>query len=194
MGLHLSRHAEADALLDRDASALLIGMLLDQQIPMESAFTGPYTIATRLGRESLDPAEIALVDPEKFAALLAERPAVHRYPGSMARRVQDLCRFIVDRYEGDTAALWRDAVSGKDLLRRLRALPGFGDRKARIFLALLGKQLSVRPEGWREAAGDFGVEDAALSIADVTDDVTLQEVRARKQALKQRAENEETGR
>lgn len=187
MTLHLSQQPEADALLDRDALALLVGMLLDQQIPMEWAFTGPYTIATRLGRDQLDPWQIAAYDPDTFADLLSQKPAVHRYPGSMAGRIQQLCRYLVDEYGGDAAALWRDASTGAELRERLAALPGYGTRKAQILVALLGKQLDVRPDGWREAAGEFGEEGARRSAADVTDPTTLSEVREYKQQLKQRS-------
>lgn len=184
MTLRLSQQPDADALLDRDPLALLVGMLLDQQVPMEWAFTGPYTIAQRLGRGVLDPAEIASYDPEEFSALLSQKPAVHRYPGSMARRIQALCRYVVDEYDADAAALWRDAETGTELLRRLNALPGYGIRKAQIFVAFLGKQRDVRPQGWRESAGEFGAEGARRSVADVTDEATLGEVRAFKQQQK----------
>lgn len=187
MTLRLSQQPDADALLERDPLALLVGMLLDQQVPMEWAFTGPYTIAQRLGREVLDPAEIAAYDPDEFATMLSRKPAVHRYPGSMARRIQQLCRYVVDEYDADAAALWRDAESGAELRGRLAALPGYGARKAQIFLAFLGKQLGVRPEGWRESAGEFGEEGARRSVADVTDEATLAEVRAFKQRQKESA-------
>nr|WP_276203762.1 HhH-GPD-type base excision DNA repair protein [Actinomadura atramentaria] len=159
-------------------------MCCDQQIPMEWAFTGPLTIARRLGAEDLDAHEIAAFDPERFAALLSEKPAVHRYPGSMAKRVQQLCAYLVEHYGGDAEAVWRDADTGKELLRRLNALPGFGKQKAQIFLALLGKQYGVRPEGWREAAGEYGEEDSRRSVADITGPESLAEVRAFKQARK----------
>lgn len=187
MALRLSQQPDADALLERDHLALVIGMLLDQQVPMEWAFTGPHTIASRLGRDTLDPGEIAAYDPEQFAALLSQKPAVHRYPGSMARRIQQLCQYVRDEYDGDITALWRAADSGVELRKRLNALPGFGTRKAQILLALLGKQLEVRPDGWREAAGDFGEEGARRSVADVTDEATLGEVRAFKQQQKREA-------
>lgn len=187
MTLRLSQQPDADALLEHDPLALLVGMLLDQQVPMEWAFTGPYTIAQRLGREVLDPAEIAAYDPDEFATMLSRKPAVHRYPGSMARRIQQLCRYVVDEYDADAAALWRDAESGAELRGRLAALPGYGARKAQIFLAFLGKQLGVRPEGWRESAGEFGEEGARRSVADVTDEATLAEVRAFKQRQKESA-------
>ncbi|GHJ33059.1 (Fe-S)-cluster assembly protein [Streptomyces hygroscopicus subsp. sporocinereus] len=185
--LRLAQQPEADALLERDPLALMTGMLLDQQVPMEWAFSGPYTIARRLGREELDAHEIAAHDPEGFAALLSEKPAVHRYPGAMAGRVQQLCRYLVEHYDGDPTALWRDVTSGDQLLRRLNELPGFGKQKAQIFLALLGKRMGVRPRGWREAAGVYGEEGAYRSVADITGPESLDQVRAHKQQLKQQA-------
>ena len=180
--LHLSQDPDADALLSRDPLALLLGMLLDQQIPMEKAFQGPHVLVQRLGR--LDPREIAEHDPERFAELFARPPAVHRFPRSMAGRVQALCRALVDSHHGDAAAVWEGADDGPDALRRLKALPGFGDQKARIFLALLGKQLGVDLPGWREAAGEYGEEGALRSVADVTGPESLQQVRAYKQSVK----------
>jgi uncharacterized HhH-GPD family protein len=177
----------ADALLERDPFALLAGMLLDQQFPMERAFAGPQKIVERLGVESLDPATIAALDPEEFAALCATPPAVHRYPGSMAGRLQELARIIVEQYDGDTAALWQEATSGADLLARLRALPGFGDAKARIFVALLGKQRGVQPDGWERAAGAYAEPGSFRSVADVVDPESLAKVRAFKQQQKQAA-------
>ncbi|MFC5724963.1 HhH-GPD-type base excision DNA repair protein [Streptomyces gamaensis] len=185
--LRLAQQPEADALLGRSPLAALIGMLLDQQIPMEWAFAGPYAIAQRLGRDDLDAHEIAAYDPEDFAALLSQKPAVHRYPGSMAGRIQQLCRYLVETYDGDASAVWRDAGTGKELLARLKALPGYGDQKARIFLALLGKQLGVAPEGWREAAGPYGEAGAHRSVADITGPESLAKVRAYKQEMKRAA-------
>ncbi|MGW0121268.1 HhH-GPD-type base excision DNA repair protein [Streptomyces sp. NPDC003327] len=182
--IHLAQQPEADALLGRSPLAALVGMLLDQQVPMEWAFAGPYTIATRLGADDLDAHEIAARDPEAFAALLSEKPAVHRYPGSMAHRIQQLCQYLVDEYGGDAKAVWSDAVTGKELLARLQALPGFGKQKAQIFLALLGKRYGVRPEGWREAAGAYGEADAYRSAADITGPESLAKVRAHKQEMK----------
>ncbi|AZM54215.1 Fe-S cluster assembly protein HesB [Streptomyces sp. WAC 01529] len=182
--LHLAQQPEADELLGRSPLAALVGMLLDQQVPMEWAFAGPYTIARRLNASDLDAHEIAAYDPEKFAALLSAKPAVHRYPGSMAKRIQQLCQYLVDHYDGDATALWRDAATGEELLKRLNDLPGFGRQKAQIFLALLGKQLGVRPKGWREAAGDYGAPKAYRSVADITGPDSLQKVRAHKQELK----------
>ncbi|GAA4142838.1 HhH-GPD-type base excision DNA repair protein [Actinomadura keratinilytica] len=182
--VHLSQQPEADELLGRSPLALLTGMLLDQQIPMEWAFSGPYTIARRMGADDLDAHEIAAWDPERFAALLSEKPAVHRYPGSMAKRIQQLCRYLVEHYDGDAEAIWRDAATGKELFQRLNALPGYGKQKAQIFVALLGKRFGVRPEGWREAAGAYGEEGSYRSVADITGPESLAKVRAFKQQMK----------
>jgi uncharacterized HhH-GPD family protein len=181
--LQLAQDPAADALLDDNPFALLIGMLLDQQVTFETAFAGPKKIADRMG--GLDAGEIADYDPDKFAALCAERPAVHRFPGSMAKRIQALARIIVDSYDGDAAGLWTAGdPDGNELLRRLKGLPGFGDQKARIFLALLGKQYGVTPDGWREAAGDFGRPGTHLSVADILDDQSLARVRSYKKQMK----------
>jgi uncharacterized HhH-GPD family protein len=185
--LCLAQDPDADALLTNDPLALLMGMLLDQQFPLEWAFRAPWRLAQRMERTSLDAAEIADYDPEAFVKLMAGPPALHRYPAAMAERVQVLCRLVVERYGGDAAALWRTAGTGKELLARLRALPGFGEQKARIFVALLGKQLGVRPEGWQEVAGPYGEDGSRRSAADVTDAETLAEVRAFKQAAKRAA-------
>jgi uncharacterized HhH-GPD family protein len=162
-------------------------MLLDQQVPMEWAFKGPRTIASRMGADELDAHEIAAYDPEKFAALLTAKPAVHRYPGSMAKRIQQLCQYLVEHYDGDAAKVWEGVKSGEELLRRLKELPGFGAQKAQIFLALLGKQFGVRPEGWREAAGAYGEPDSFRSVADITGPESLAKVRAHKQEMKAQA-------
>ncbi|MDT0267194.1 HhH-GPD-type base excision DNA repair protein [Streptomyces sp. DSM 44915] len=185
--VHLAQRPEADALLSRSPLAALVGMLLDQQVPMEHAFTGPHTIASRLGEDDLDARRIATMDPEEFAALLSAKPAVHRYPAAMAKRVQELCRYLVAQHDGDAAALYRDVPTGAELFRRLHALPGFGKQKAQIFLALLGKQFGVRPEGWREAAGVYGEEGAYRSAADITGPESLARVREFKQQAKQAA-------
>ncbi|MFH9087000.1 MULTISPECIES: HhH-GPD-type base excision DNA repair protein [unclassified Streptomyces] len=182
--LHLAQDPAADALLGRSALAALTGMLLDQQIPMEWAFKGPRTIADRLGADDLDAHEIAAMDPEAFAALLSEKPAVHRYPGSMAKRIQQLCQYLVEHYDGDAEAVWRSVDSGAELLRRLEDLPGFGKQKAQIFLALLGKRLGVAPDGWREAAGAYGEPESFRSVADITGPESLAKVRAHKQEMK----------
>jgi uncharacterized HhH-GPD family protein len=185
--LCLAQDPDADALLTNDPLALLMGMLLDQQFPLEWAFRAPWRLAQRMERTSLDAAEVADWDPEAFVKLMAGPPALHRYPAAMAQRVQALCRLVVEEYGGDAAALWRTAGTGKELLARLRALPGFGEQKARIFVALLGKQLGVRPEGWREVAGPYGEDGSRRSAADVTDAETLAEVRAFKQVAKRAA-------
>ncbi|NKZ77616.1 Fe-S cluster assembly protein HesB [Rhodococcus hoagii] len=181
--LNLVGDPEADALLASDPLALLIGMLLDQQVPMETAFAGPKKLDDRLG--GLDVHKIADMSPDDFIAVCAQPPAVHRFPKSMGERIQSLCGYIVEHYDGDTAAIWTSGrPSGKEVLKRLKALPGYGDQKARIFLALLGKQIGVQPEGWREAAGAYGDEGSRRSIADVVDRQTLLEVREFKQAAK----------
>ncbi|WP_283138180.1 HhH-GPD-type base excision DNA repair protein [Rhizohabitans arisaemae] len=181
--LHLAQDDQADAVLSRNPLALLIGMLLDQQVPMERAFTGPSVITARLGAE-LDAHDLAGRDPEAFAALMAAKPAVHRYPGAMAERIQRLAAYLVDGYGGSAEALWRDAPDGAALLRRLNDLPGFGRQKAQIFLALLGKRLGVRPPGWREAAGPYGAENVYRSVADVVDAESLGKVRRHKAEMK----------
>ncbi|WP_419996347.1 HhH-GPD-type base excision DNA repair protein [Streptomyces boninensis] len=185
--LRLAQNPDADALLGRSPLAALVGMLLDQQVPMEWAFSGPYTIAQRMRADDLDAHEIAARDPEEFAALLSEKPAVHRYPGSMAKRIQQLCAYLVEHYDGDAEAVWKDAATGKELLKRLNDLPGFGKQKAQIFLALLGKQLGVTPDGWREAAGAYGEQGSHRSVADITGPESLTKVRAFKQEAKQKA-------
>jgi uncharacterized HhH-GPD family protein len=181
--LQLVQDPEADALLESNPFALLVGMMLDQQIPMEVAFAGPKKIADRMG--GVDAREIADCEPEAFIALFSERPAVHRFPGSMAKRLQTLAQAIVDDYDGNAAALWTAGdPDGPEVLRRLKALPGFGDQKARIFLALLGKQYGVTPKGWREAAGDYGTAGTHMSVADVVDEGSLVKVRSYKKAAK----------
>lgn len=161
-------------------------MLLDQQVPMETAFAGPKKIADRMG--GFDATDIANYDPDKFAAICSERPAVHRFPGSMAKRIQALAQIIVDRYDGDAAALWSAGnPDGPEVLRRLKELPGFGEQKARIFLALLGKQYAVTAKGWRAAAGEYGKAGTHLSIADVVDARSLEQVRSYKKQMKGKA-------
>jgi uncharacterized HhH-GPD family protein len=181
--LQLTQDAAADSLLSEDPFALLTGMVLDQQVPMETAFAGPRKIVERIG--GIDPRLIADCDPEEFARAFAKTPAVHRFPGSMAKRVQDLAREVVDRYDGETSRLWTDGdPDGAEVLRRLEALPGFGEQKAKIFLALLGKQYGVTPRGWRAAAGDYGKAGTHMSIADVVDRGSLDQVRAYKKKMK----------
>ena len=184
MTVTLAQEPAADAMLSRDPFALLTGMLLDQQFAMERAFAGPYVIAKRLEMKKLSPARIAAMEPAAFAAICSQVPAIHRYPGSMAKRIQLLAEAIERDYEGRTEAIWADVKTGAELLDRLKALPGFGEQKSRIFVALLGKQLGVRPRGWREAAGAYGEHGSRRSIADVTSPKTLAEVRAFKQEMK----------
>ena len=183
MELHITGDAAADKLLSDDAFALLTGMLLDQQVTMESAFAGPEKIRTRIG--SLEPGTIAGYDPQGFVEVFKEKPAVHRFPGSMAGRVQALAETVDKEWGGDATAIWTQGdPDGAEVLRRLKALPGFGEQKAKIFLALLGKQCGLKAEGWREAAGHYGQADAYLSVADIVDPDSLVKVRASKQAAK----------
>jgi len=174
---------EANELLSRNALALLIAMLLDQQVPLERAFSAPRDLVRRLGHEPTAD-ELADFDPEALAAVFSERPALHRFPKAMAARTQELARLIVADYDGDAAALWATASSGDELLTRVSALPGFGEAKAKIFVALLGKQLGVRPPGWQAAAGPFGEDGSYVSVADISDDESLGKVRSYKQAMK----------
>jgi uncharacterized HhH-GPD family protein len=187
--LSLSGNPAADRFLSDDPLALLIGMVLDQQVPLERAFSSPLDLKNRLGGR-LDAAEMASMDPDKLAAVFATRPALHRYPAANAKRVQELCRIVVDDYHGRAQDIWEQATTGEDLYRRVRALPGFGDQKARIFVGLLGKQLGVRPPGWQEAAGRFGAPGTFLSVADIVDADSLSRVRAHKAQLKAAARSE----
>lgn len=181
--LHLTGSPDADALLSEHPFALLAGMLLDQQVAMETAFSGPLKLRERLG--TVDPAAIAALDVEEFVAACSQPPAVHRFPSSMGQRLHALAGAVAAEYDGDTAAIWtRGEPDGREVLRRLKALPGFGEQKARIFLALLGKQRGLEAPGWREAAGEYGAEGATLSIADVVDPESLLAVRATKQQRK----------
>ncbi|MBP0935089.1 Fe-S cluster assembly protein HesB [Streptomyces sp. KCTC 0041BP] len=189
--MRLAQQPEADALLARSPLAALVGMLLDQQVPMEWAFSGPYTIAERLGADDLDAHAIAAYDPEAFAALLSRKPAVHRYPGSMAKRIQQLCAYLVEHYDGDAEAVWEGVGTGAEVLRRLKELPGYGEQKAQIFLAMLGKRFGVRPKGWREAAGGYGPANVYRSAADITGPESLAKVRAHKQEMKAAAKAEQ---
>lgn len=181
--LHLSGDPNADHLLSTDAFALLIGMVLDQQIPLEWAFSGPWHLQERMGTP-LDATEIAAMDPDALAKVFSERPALHRFPGANAKRVQTLAQLIVDDYGGDASRIWQTAETGAELYRRIKALPGFGEQKAKIFVALLGKQLGVQPPGWQDAAGPFGQPGTFMSVADITSPDTLAEVRDYKRAKK----------
>lgn len=183
MELHITGDPAADKLLSEDAFALLTGMLLDQQVTMESAFAGPEKIRTRIG--TVSPEAIAGHDPQAFVEMFKERPAVHRFPGSMAGRVQALAEAVQSDWNGDATAIWTQGEpSGAEVLKRLKALPGFGDQKAKIFLALLGKQRGLQAPGWREAAGHYGEDGSYLSVADIVDPESLVKVRASKQAAK----------
>jgi uncharacterized HhH-GPD family protein len=173
----------ANDLLTRNPLALLIGMLLDQQIPLEKAFSSPLDLVRRLGHEPTA-IELADFDPDALSAIFSERPALHRFPKAMAARVQELARLLVGEYDGAAERVWTTADSGAELLKRVEALPGFGAQKAKIFVALVGKQLGTQPPGWREAAGPFGAEGSYLSVADITDEDSLGRVRAYKKTLK----------
>ena len=179
--LHITGDEHADQVLTDDPFALLVGMLLDQQYPMEHAFRGPAKILDRFG--TLDPAAIAAADPEAFAVMASTPPAIHRYGRSMAGRVQAVAQIVTDQYDGHAERLWTEAASGADLLARVMALPGFGKQKAQIFTALLAKRLDVRPEGWEQAVGDYA-QDGYRSVADVVDPASLQKVRDYKKAAK----------
>jgi uncharacterized HhH-GPD family protein len=181
MAIHITGDQAADRVLTDDPFALLVGMLLDQQFPMERAFAGPAKILDRFG--TLDPTAVADAAPEKFAELCATPPAIHRYGRSMAGRVQALATLVVEQYGGDARRIWTEADSGEELMRRLQALPGFGKQKAQIFTALLAKQVGVRPDGWERAAGDYAL-DGHRSVADVVDEASLAKVREFKQAKK----------
>jgi uncharacterized HhH-GPD family protein len=184
MSLHIAQQPDADGLLERDPLALLVGMLLDQQFPMEKAFAGPYLLAQRMGVDHLNAHDIAQYDPEAFAKLFVGPPAIHRFPGAMAGRVQELGRMLVGDYDGRAEAVWDDAKTGAELHARLTKLPGFGAQKAKIFVALLGKQRGVRPRGWREAAGAYGEDRSFRSVADVVSPESLQKVRDHKKEMK----------
>lgn len=191
--LYLATEPAADEMLATDPLALLIGMLLDQQIPMERAFVAPYRLAQRLNVDRLDAAALATYDPEALTEIFATPPALHRFPAAMAARTQKLAQMVVEEYGGDAAAVWTTATDGQDLVRRIGKLPGFGKQKAQIFTALLGKQLGIQPAGWREAAGDYGVDGTYRSVADIVDDASLAKVRAYKQQMKRQARAAKNG-
>jgi uncharacterized HhH-GPD family protein len=181
--LPFSGDTAADTLLEKDPLALLIGMVLDQQIPLEKAFRSPLVLKERMGGK-LEATAIADADPEEMATLFATPPALHRFPGSMAKRVQELCRVVVDEYGGKADRIWKSAADGKELLARVKALPGFGDQKAKIFVALLGKRLAAAPAGWETAAGEYGEAGSRRSVADIDSPQALKEVRSFKQQMK----------
>jgi uncharacterized HhH-GPD family protein len=183
MSLNLPVADEANELLSRSPFALLLAMMLDQQVPLEKAFSSPYELARRLGHEPTA-VELAGFDPDALAAIFAERPALHRFPKAMAGRAQELARQLVEHYDGDAEKVWAEAKTGPELVGRLSRLPGFGGYKAQITTALLGKQLDVRPEGWREAAGHFGKDGSHYSVADIVDDASLAAVRSYKKDAK----------
>ncbi|HXH79122.1 HhH-GPD-type base excision DNA repair protein [Nocardioides sp.] len=189
MAIHITGDAAADKILDESPFALLAGMMLDQQYPMEHAFRGPAKVTDRFG--TFEPAAIASADPEEFAAMAATTPAIHRFPGSMSSRLQELARIVVDDYDGDASRLWNEARDGQDLLKRIMALPGFGKQKAQIFVALLAKQRGVRLEGWESVVGDYAL-DGHRSVADVVDPDSLQKVRDFKKAKKAAAKATDT--
>jgi uncharacterized HhH-GPD family protein len=179
--LAITNDAAADELLNTDPLALLLGMLLDQQVPMEWAFFGPHLLKERMG--TLDAHAIATMPEDEFLVIAKGPRAIHRFPGSMGKRVQAVCQAIVADYDGDASRIWTEAKDGEDLKQRLLALPGFGPDKARIFIALLAKRFDVRPAGWETAAGPFA-DDTPRSVADVDGPESLAKVRAFKQAMK----------
>ncbi len=184
--LCIAQDPEADALLSSSPLALLFGMMLDQQIPMEKAFKGPRDMSNRMG--GLDVHRIAEASPDEFAAVVGTTPAIHRFPSSMAKRLQALAQYLIEHYDGQVDAIWSQGdPDGKEVLKRLKKLPGFGDQKARIFLALLGKQLNVQPQGWQTAAGAYGDNGSHRSVADVTGPESLVKVREFKKAAKAQA-------
>ena len=179
--LFITGEADADRLLNTDGLALLLGMLLDQQVPMEWAFRGPATLRERLGH--LDARRIAAMDPETFVTVCCDKPAIHRFPGSMGKRIWEVCNALVEHYDGDAAKVWKGAKSGDELYQRLRELPGYGDEKAKIFMAILGKRFGKAPKGWEEVAAPFS-DAQPRSVADVADAETLAKVREWKKAMK----------
>jgi uncharacterized HhH-GPD family protein len=181
MSFQMTGLAEADDVLDRYPFAVVVGMMLDQQYGMEHAFRGGSKVLSRFG--TLEPAAIAAADPEAFKQLCSEPPAIHRFPGSMAARLQELAALVESKYDGDVTRLWTEPTSGKELFKRVQELPGFGKQKAQIFVALIAKQLNVRPDGWEAVAGDYALE-GYRSVADVVDADSLQKVRDYKKQMK----------
>jgi uncharacterized HhH-GPD family protein len=183
MTLSLPIEPEATQLLHDSPLALLLGMLLDQQIPMEKAFSSPWVLQQRLGRD-LDARDLAEMDTDELTAIFAKPPALHRFPKAFAAKTQELCRVVVDTYDGDASRLWSEAKDGKDAVARVGKLPGFGKQKSQIFVALLAKQFGVQPKGWREATGAYGEKGSFRSVADITDESSLAKVREYKKAMK----------
>jgi len=179
--LYITGIDKADKLLNSNGNALLIGMLLDQQVPMEWAFTGPHTLKTRLGH--LDAKKIAAMDPDEFLAICLEKPAIHRFPKAMAQRIQGVCQVLADKYKGKAENIWKDVNDGQELFRRLREFPGYGEEKTQIFIALLAKRFDITPDGWKKAAGVFS-DAKPRTVADITSPETLLKVRAWKKAEK----------
>lgn len=179
--LYITGNVAADALLNENGTALLIGMLLDQQVPMEWAFTGPYAIRERLGH--LNPQRIAALDVEDFVSVCREKPAIHRFPASMAKRIHAMCIIIATKYSGNGANIWEDVDDADEIFERLRALPGYGEEKAQIFMAILGKRIGVRPKGWKKMAGVFS-DAQPRSVADINSPATLLKVRGYKKLQK----------
>lgn len=189
--LHLSGDLEADQFISDNPLALLVGFVLDQQIQLEKAFSSPRDLRDRLGGE-LDARAVATTDPERLAAIFSQPPALHRFPVSNSERVQQLCRVIVQDYEGSAQRIWQTASTGPELFRRVHALPGFGEQKAKIFVAFLGKQLGVHPPGWQEVCHPFGGSGTHLSVADITGPESLALVRAHKAQMKAAAKTQKT--
>jgi uncharacterized HhH-GPD family protein len=181
--LWLTGDPEADALLSADDNALLIGMVLDQQVPMEKAFSGPLVIAQRMGGR-LDVTKIAAMSEDEFIELCSQRPAIHRFPAAMARRIRQVCQVLTEDYDGQATNVWKDARSGDEVKANLGRLPGFGPDKAAIFTAVLGKLRGITPEGWRTAAGYYGEPDTFRSVADIVDSDSLLKVRETKKSVK----------
>ncbi|MGH9047003.1 MAG: HhH-GPD-type base excision DNA repair protein [Acidimicrobiales bacterium] len=181
--LCLAQDPEADAFLSEDPFHLLVGMVLDQQVPLEWAFKAPRELSRRLDAP-LHAAALAAMNPEELTALFAAKPSLHRYPAAMSKRVQALATEIAGQYGGDAVKVWKGAATGEELLARVKSLPGFGDQKARIFVALLAKQFGVRPDGWEEASTPYGETGSFRSVADIVDDASLRKVREHKKAMK----------
>lgn len=177
---------DADAFVNTDPLALLVGMVLDQQIPLEKAFHSPMVLKERMGG-TLDVEAIAEADTDELVAIFSRPPALHRFPASMAKRVQEVCRHLITEYGGEAEAVWETAADGRELLARMKAMPGFGDQKAKIFVALVGKRLGDAPRGWAEAAGDYGEAGSFRSVADIDSPDALKQVRAYKQEMKAKA-------